>query len=183
MAIQDRLKRDRYGLYNKRTLNREQLISALSNKIDYNQITRRAKKLNLYYTFYHLISSVYTSSKYSHTYNQLIKDYHKRNLHKTKSWTYIVNLMILQYYYFKYNPNQYNNNFTTLAVSWYNISLFQMRKAILKNMVSNKEILPIKDYNALHTNGLYPFVKPMYYKHTIKRALVLYDILDNKLDY
>lgn len=180
MAIQDRLKRDRYGLYNKRTLNKFILLNELTDKINYRSVTYKLKKHNIYNTFYKAITQPYTSHKYASTYNNLIGDYHNRNLHKTKSWTYIVNLMVLQYIYFKLNPSLYNNNFQTLAVSWYNISLFQMRKAIMKDMRNKGEIPSnVVNFNLPQSNGYYNLVKPMYYKHTTQRALKLYDLLED----
>jgi hypothetical protein len=172
MSIQDRLKEQRYGELYFQVPNRYEL----NNQILSRSTMYKLRKENFYLSVYNIYMKN-GQGRYKEGYNQLINDYADIYTYKSKSWTFIVNLMYRRYLYFLDNKQYYNNSFLSYATIWYTSSLFQMRKAILANMIRNKEIPAIRDLNSPNTNGWYSLVKPMENKYTINRALQVFDLI------
>lgn len=173
MSIQDRLIRDRYSEININVPNWDELKanSLCGREVIYkiNKHNIKQKVFNIYFTK--------ATCKYKETYNSLLDDYLSFDLHKTKSWTYITSLLYRRFLYFHINSNLYNNNYQYYSIPLYNSTLFQMRKAIMKQLVVTKQIPPIRDFNKPYTNGFYPLVKPLPLKETRKRADMLWGVL------
>lgn len=179
MAIQDRLRRDRYGEFNPYIPNKDELYSSLNITTSRRRsIIRLLHINNIYKQVWDIYSLHYSSGKYSYTYNNLITDYSSRLSYKSRAWTSKVLKLYLRYLYFHKKHTLYGNNFNNYCISWYNSLLWEIRKSILKQMILNNEINPISNFNDTRSNMFYPLVKPMYYKHTMIRANKIYNIFE-----
>lgn len=177
MSIHERLKDDRYGKHIIFMPTRDECKPYIN--LTARQLIYKLRKNNIYLKLYNIYTKPYTQYRHSKTYNQLIQDYKSYHNYKSKSWTFIVNLMYKRYLYFKSNQQYYQHSFDVFSTSWYVSSLFQMRKAIMKQMVMLELIPPLRDFNAPYTNGFYKLVKPMQEKHTKLRAEYIYELFSN----
>ena len=172
MSIQTRLRQQRYGTSQYQVPTRDEMKDF--------PITRKEKyalnRDNIYLKIYEIYSSP-AKGRYREPYDKLLRDYCELYDSKSKSFRFIVHLMVRRLKYFIANKQYYNHSFIDYSVIWYVASLFQMRKAKMKRMAMAGEIPYQYNYNAPCTNGYYPLVKPMQVKHTVYRATLVYNLL------
>ena len=111
---------------------------------------------------------------------QLVSDYLVLNQQKAKFR--LVTSVARRIAYFNLNPHLYDNNYSHYAILIVSHILFSMRKTILRQMITDKKIPVLYDFNNPASNGYYPLPKPMTNPVNIKLGNHIYDILSPLVD-
>lgn len=172
MSIQTRLARDRYSPMILQVPNKDEL----DKHIPFDHNTKRMLHKHDILRKVHNIYYLPPKGRWRSTYSSVIDDYAKIHGHESRSWFFIVKMLYMRYLYFLKFPEKYGYSFEHYGIIWYNASLFQMRKAILKQMWLRGEIPILRDMNSPSSHQYYDLVKPMRFDYTKPRAELLFEI-------
>lgn len=176
MGIQDRLKRDRYGINHIVMPNKDEVDRFLP-KLTHRQI----HKLNS--QSHEVLSQYLFPSKrdklFETNHQKIVNDFNNYiDINNSKALSRLNHqILIRKLVYFYINPQYYDNNFANYAVSWYVGGLFAMRHYTMRCMRDEKLIPNLTNFYHPSTNGYYELVKPMRYKTNLHNAYQLHDLL------